>query len=435
MASATPRSFIARLTEPYVHGVSMKGLKAATAVLPFKWPKTFEGDSPSVEMCRYIVEKGWHQSVLFISSKTPVRTGLIQPMVDVLEAGGIKVTVYDNVQPDPTVEQIEATVDVLRANQCDGVIALGGGSVIDAAKAVAARGKNPKRSIMDMTGMFRVMRGMLPLYAVPTTAGTGSEVTIAAVVTDTKGQRKLPMLDPRLMPRLAALDGSLMLGVPQHVTAATGMDALTHAVEAFISGNAMDRTDVLALEAVKLIMANLETAFEDGSNLEARQAMARASHLAGKAFTQAGVGYVHAIAHNFGALYHVPHGRANAIVMPYVLDYSKSKCAKRLARLAREAGIGDEVMSADERASLFIARIREMNERFGIPDHVEALKEEDIPRIARAARAEARWTYAVPRYMRRHTAEWIVSKMLPNAPDRPQPDEPDVPGTEETTSN
>ena len=426
MSSATQKSFIARLTEPYVHGVSMKGLKAATAVLPFNWPKTFEGESPAVDMCQYIVDKGWHQSLLFISSKTPVRTGLIQPMVDVLEAGGIKVTVYDDVKPDPTVEQIEATVKVLFDNNCDGVIALGGGSVIDAAKAVAARGKNPKRSILDMTGMFRVMRGMLPLYAVPTTAGTGSEVTIAAVVTDTKGQRKLPMLDPRLMPRLAALDGGLMLGVPKHVTAATGMDALTHAVEAFISGNAMKRTDVLALEAVKLIMAHLETAVEDGQNLDARQAMARASHLAGKAFTQAGVGYVHAIAHNFGALYHVPHGRANAIVMPYVLDYSKPECAKRLARLAREAGIGDEVMSAETRADLFIQRIRDMNAKFGIPEKLEELKEEDIPRIAQAARAEARFTYAVPRYMRRHTCEWIVSKMLVDGPDRPQPDEPDT---------
>ncbi len=424
--SATENSFIARVIEPYVHGVSMKGLKVGTAMMPFKWPKTFEGESPSVEMCRYIVDKGWHKSLLFISSKTPVRTGLIQPMLDVLEAGGIQVTVYDDVKPDPTLEQIEATVTVLNANRCDGVIALGGGSVIDAAKAVAARGKNPKKTILDMTGMFRVTRGTLPLYAVPTTAGTGSEVTIAAVVTDTKAQRKLPMLDPRLMPRLAALDGGLMLGVPQHVTAATGMDALTHAVEAFISGNAMKRTDVLALEAVRLIMQHLETAVEDGQNLEARQAMARASYLAGKAFTQAGVGYVHAIAHNFGALYHVPHGRANAIVMPYVLDYSKPRCAKRLARLAREAGIGDEVMSADERADLFIQRIRAMNAKFGIPDTVAELRAEDIPRIAQAARAEARWTYAVPRYMRRHTCEWIVGKMLPGAPETPQPDEPDT---------
>ena len=404
------RSFLSRQLEPYVHGVSMKGLKAGAAVMPFRWPKTFEGEQPSIAMCRFVVEKG-HRSVLLVTSGTPARTGLIDPLVAELESGGVRVTVYSKIKPDPTVEAIEAAVEVLKANDCDGVVVLGGGSCIDAAKVIAARGRNDK-SILKMAGMFRVTRGMLPLYAVPTTAGTGSEVTVAAVVTDVEGQRKLPLMDPRLMPRAAALDGSLMLGVPPAVTAATGMDALTHAVEAFISKNAMKRTNVLALEATKLIMANIETAVADGSNLEARQAMARASHLAGKAFTQAGVGYVHAIAHNFGALYHVPHGRANAIVMPHVLEYSLPNCARRLARLAREAGIGDEVISAEQRAQLFIDRIRELNRKFDIPEKLDELKAEDIPRIASAARAEARFTYAVPRYMKRQTCERIVGQML-----------------------
>lgn len=405
---------MARKLEPYVHGVSMKGLKAGTAILPFRWPKTFElgleGDQPSLKLCDYIIKKG-HQSLLFVTSPTPVRTGLIQPLLDKLQGAGITVTVHDAIKPDPTIAQIEAAVEILKANNCDGVIALGGGSVIDAAKVIAARGKN-KKSIIKMTGMFRVSRGILPLYAVPTTAGTGSEVTIAAVVTDVEGQRKLPLMDPRLMPRAAALDGSLMLGVPKHVTAATGMDALTHAIEAYISGNAMKRTDVLALEAVKLIMGNLEIAVEDGQNLAARQAMARASNLAGQAFTQAGVGYVHAIAHNFGALYHIPHGRANAIVMPYVLEYSAPKCAKRLARIAREAGIGDEEISAEDRAALLIERIRELNRKFDIPEKLAELQAEDIPRIAKAARAEARFTYAVPRYMKRKACEALIAKML-----------------------
>ena len=404
------RSFFQNRVEPYIHGVSMKGLKAGTAVMPFRWPKTFEGEAPSVDMCRYLVSKR-HKSVLLVTSKTPVRTGLIDPLLAELGAGQVKVTVYSEIKPDPTVEDIETAVEVLHANRCDAVLTLGGGSCIDAAKVIAARGRNDK-SILKMAGMFRVTRGMLPLYAVPTTAGTGSEVTIAAVVTDTRAQRKLPIMDPRLMPRAAALDGSLMIGVPPDITAATGMDALTHAVEAFISLNAMKRTNILALEAVRLIMEHLETAVADGQNLAARQAMARASHLAGKAFTQAGVGYVHAIAHNFGALYHVPHGRANAIVMPYVLDHALPNSARRLARLAREAGIGDEIMSAEARAKLFIARIRQMNRTFGIPERLEALKKADIPRIATAARAEARFTYAVPRYMRQHTCERIVSQML-----------------------
>ena len=405
------RSFLQNRVEPYVHGVSMKGLKVGAAVMPFRWPRTFEGEAAAIELCRHLASRG-HRSVLLVTSGTPVRSGLVDPLLDELRQGGVRVTVYSRIKPDPTVEAIEEAVTVLKAEACDAVLSLGGGSCIDAAKLIAARGRNDK-PVVKMAGMFRVMRGMLPLYAVPTTAGTGSEVTIAAVVTDTRAQRKLPVMDPRLMPRAAAIDGALMLGVPPDITAATGMDALTHAVEAFISGNAMKRTNVLALEAVRLILSSLEKAVADGRDLEARQAMARAAHLAGKAFTQAGVGYVHAIAHNFGALYHVPHGRANAIVMPYVLEHALPNCARRLARLAREAGIGDEEMSAEHRAGLFIEHIRKLNRQFSIPEKLDVLRREDIPRIATAARAEARFTYAVPRYMRQHTCERIVSQMLP----------------------
>lgn len=399
--------------EAFTHGIAMRGLKLGTRLLPFRWPKVFEGEDPALQLCRYIIKQG-RKSVFFVSSKTPVRTGLIQPMVDLLEQAGVTVTVYDAIQPDPTVEQIEAAVSVLQQHRCDAVLALGGGSVIDAAKVIAARARCDK-PILKMTGMFRVSGGMLPLYVIPTTAGTGAEVTIVAVVTDVAGQRKLPLMDPRLMPRAAALDGALMRGVPPHITAFTGMDALTHAVEAYVSKNAMPHTDRLALEATQLIMANLETAVADGDNLAARQAMARASFLAGKAFTQAGVGYIHAIAHNFGALYHVPHGRANAIVMPHVLDYSLPRCAKRLAQLAAAADIGDDSQSATERARLFVQRIREMNASFGIPQHLDALKAEDIPRIAKAARQEARFTYAVPRYISRRRCEKLIAGMLAEA--------------------
>jgi alcohol dehydrogenase class IV len=401
---------VKELVERYIHGISMKGLKVGAAVMPFRWPKTFEGDEPALELCRYMLRKGARE-VLFVTSKTPVRTGLVKPLIDVLEKGGAHVTVFDGIQPDPTVEGIEAAVTVLKAHKCDAVLALGGGSCLDAAKVIAARGRNDK-PILEMAGMLKITRGMLPLYVVPTTAGTGSEVTIAAVVTDAAGQRKLPLMDPRLMPRAAALDGSLMRGVPPDITAATGMDALTHAVEAYVSKNALPRTDKLAREATQLIMANLEAAVADGQNLAARQAMARASHLAGKAFTQAGVGYVHAIAHNFGALYHVPHGRANAIVMPYVLDYSLSACAKRLAELATACGIGNDGMTTTARAEAFNARIRAMNRQFRMPEKLAALKTEDVPRIAQAACREARYTYAVPRYMQRKTCEQVVRKML-----------------------
>ncbi len=397
--------------ESYLHGVSMRGLKVGAKVMPLRWPKVFEGEEPALEMCRYIIRKG-RKRILFVTSKTPVRTGLVQPLIDELEKGGAKVFVHDKIKPDPTIAQIEEAVDILFDKKCDSIIVLGGGSCIDAAKVIAARGRNPKKSIAKMTGLFRVTRGMLPLYAVPTTAGTGSEVSVGAVVTDPDRQRKLPIMDPRLMPHGAALDGSLMLGVPVDTTAATGMDALTHAVEAFVSKNALKRTDRFAIEATQLILANLEDVVADGQNLKARQNMARASYLAGKAFTQVGVGYVHAIAHNFGALYHVPHGRANAIVMPYVLEYSLPKCAGRLAKLARACGIGDPGAGKEELARAFIARIRELNAKFNIPEKLDDLKSRDIPRIATAAREEARFTYAVPRYMDQAACEKVVSKML-----------------------
>ena len=384
--------------------------KLVTMILPFKWPTSFDGAGSALEMCKYIGKQG-HKSILIVTDPMLVQLGLVAPIQQALESSGISVNVYDGVRPDPTVEQIEAGYDMCKANACDGIVAVGGGSSIDAAKVIGARAKNNK-PIRKMTGLFRVFFGMLPLYAVPTTAGTGSEVTIAAVVSDPEAQRKLPIMDLKIMPTACALDSELMTGLPPHITSATGMDALTHAVEAYVSNNSFKATDKLAIEATQLVMKHLPTAVAEGSNLEARQGMARASNLAGKAFTQAGVGYVHAIAHNFGALYHVPHGLANAIVMPYVLDFSKPKCAARLAELARACNIGSANGSNEELADAFIARIREMNDSFGIPRKLDKLNKNDIPKIAKAALQEARFTYAVPKYLDQKGCEALVSQML-----------------------
>lgn len=383
--------------------------KYVVMVLPFKWPTSFEGAGSSLALCKHIAAEG-HKKVLIVTDAMLVQLGLVNPIKAELEAQGVEVTIYDGVKPDPTVEQIETGFDMYKANGCDGLLAIGGGSSIDAAKVIGARAKNNK-PIRKMTGLFRVYRGMAPLYAVPTTAGTGSEVTIAAVVSDPEAQRKLPIMDLKLMPTACALDGSLMTGLPAPITSATGMDALTHAVEAYISKAANKSTDALAIEATQLVMANLNTAVFEGTNVEGRQAMTRASNLAGKAFTQAGVGYVHAIAHNFGALYHTPHGLANAIVMPHVLDFSMPNCAGRLADLARACDIGSG--SDEERAKAFIARIREMNEAFGIPTRLDALQAKDIPQIATAALQEARFTYAVPRYLDKKGCEALIAQILP----------------------
>lgn len=397
--------------EVFALRIYMAIFKVVTALMPFKWPRMFEGTGSSLDLIRHMADEG-HRNVLLVTDAVLVKLGVLEKMKAELETQGVKYVIFDGVEPNPTVEQIEAGYRMLKENGCQAILAVGGGSPIDAAKMIGARAKNNK-PVVKLTGLLRVHKGMLPLYAVPTTAGTGSEVTIAAVVSDTANKRKVAAMDLRLLPKAAALDGALMTGLPAHITAATGMDALTHAVESFVSRNAMKKTDEKALEATQLVMKYLETAVTDGGNLEARQKMARASHLAGISFTQAGVGYVHGIAHKFGALYHTPHGLANAIVMPHVLDFSLPNCADRLAILARACGIGEKGADDVHLARAFIARIREMNAKFGIPTQLAALKAADIPEVAKSAIAEARFTYAVPRYMSQPVAEAVIKNLLP----------------------
>ena len=253
----------------------------------------------------------------------------------------------------------------------------------------------------------------MPFFAIPTTAGTGSEVTIAAVVSDKQAKIKHSIIDPKVVPSMVALDPKLMAGLPSFITAPTGMDALTHAVEAYVSTAATTETDEFARMAAGGVMRNLLTAYTDGNDLEARERMAVASSMAGLAFTRAGVGYVHAIAHQLGGLYHVPHGLANAIVMPHVLDFSKPKCAHRLADLARVSGIGASSATDAELADAFIAQIRQMNAAMQIPTVVKELRREDFDKIIDRAFAEAHGTYGVPRYMSRGEAGELLGKLLP----------------------
>jgi alcohol dehydrogenase len=394
-------------------------LKISTPLLFFRTPRVFSGPGSSLQLCEHIAAQGV-KSLLIVTDAMLVKIGLLQPMQDKLRALGVSCVVYDGVMPNPTIEQIENGLAILEQHQCTSILAIGGGSSIDAAKVIAARATNPYR-IVHMSGLLRVAFRLLPLYAVPTTAGTGSEVTIAAVVSDPATTRKFAIMSPRLVPLAAALDGALMTGLPAPITAATGMDALTHAVEAYISRNRTRKTDAEALEATRLIMQNLPTAVRDGKNLEARQNMALASFKAGVAFTTAGVGYVHAIAHNFGAYYHVPHGLANAIILPRVLEFSKPDCTARLARLAEVSGLRKGGESDAQLADAFIQRIRDMNREFGIPAQVDKLRAEDIPAITDKALFEAHLYYAVPRYMDVAECRAFIAQMLPKAAPAAEP--------------
>ncbi len=388
-------------------------LKISTPLLRFRTPELFTGPGSSLVLCEHIAKAGV-KNLLIVTDAMLVKLGLLNPMLEKLKALGVNITVYDGVLPNPTIEQIETGLTMLKSKGCTAILAIGGGSSIDAAKVIAARATNPHK-IVHMAGLLRVLFKPLPLYAVPTTAGTGSEVTIAAVVSDPSTTRKFAIMAPCLVPLAAALDGALMTGLPAPITAATGMDALTHAVEAYISRNRTDMTDREALDATKLIMQNLAEAVRNGSNVEARQNMALASFKAGVAFTTAGVGYVHAIAHNLGAYYHVPHGLANAIVMPYVLDFSKPNCTDRLAQLAEVSGLNTGNESKAQLADAFIAKVRAMNAEFGIPTQVAKLKESDITAITDKALSEAHMFYAVPRYMDVPECQAFVRQMLPLA--------------------
>lgn len=393
-------------TKKALYRAQTKALNITARILPFPRPTLFSGPGSSLELCETIALMGI-RNVLIVTDAMLIEIGLTDPIQNKLSELGVDFVIYDGVKPDPTIDQIEEGLAMLRQHGCEAVFGIGGGSSLDAAKVIAARATNDK-PIRKMEGFFRLFRTPLPLYTVPTTAGTGSEVTVAAIVSDPMRKSKAAIVDPKLVPDLAALDANLMTGLPPHITAATSMDALTHAVEAYLSLNALPGTDHYALAATRLIMKNLPIVMQDGQNVEARQRMALASFYAALAFTRSGVGYVHAIAHALGARYHTPHGLANAIVMPYVLEYSRPACSARMAALGEASGLRAAGDSDATVARKFIDHVRGLNAALDIPDKLDTLEIADIPDIARAALKEAHGTYAVPRFMDAPTCEAVI---------------------------
>ena len=392
--------------------VTMLGM--LVRVLSFPKPFSFVGPDASLSMVREIIGLGVKRVMVIIDGPL-LQLGLVDPLIELMKDSKVKVEVFDEIEPDPDYALVLKGVERLKDFNPDAVIAVGGGSSIDGAKAILLSHANDCHP-SKLTGIWLYSlprKRCLPFYAIPTTAGTGAEVTIAAVVSDKATQIKHAIIDPKTVPAMIALDPKLMVGLPPFITAPTGMDALTHAVEAYVSTIAMTETDELARMATASIMRNLLIAYTHGQNLEARERMAVAASMAGLAFTRAGVGYIHAIAHQLGGLYHVPHGLANAIVMPYVLDFSKPNCARRLAELARVSNIGEKGGLDAELADAFIARIRELNTEMQIPDCIKELKREDFDRIIDRAFAEAHGTYGVPRYMTRDDATALLEKLLP----------------------
>lgn len=387
-------------------------MKTASKVIPIPVPVLLTGPGSVKKLAENIAVRGV-KKVLVVTDKILMDLKLADGLLDSLTENDIKYTVYDEVQPNPTIENVEDGRRVYKDSKCDGIIGFGGGSSIDCAKIIGARVANPYMSVRRMKGLFRVFLPIPPFFCVPTTAGTGSETTVAAVITDAETHEKFAINDLKLIPKIAVLDPELMVGLPPHITAATGMDALTHAVEAYIGLNGSPYTDENAENATRLIFDNLEAVYKDGSNLEARYNMALASFYGGVAFTRAYVGYVHAIAHNMGGLYGVPHGLANAIILPHVLDFCRKEAEKKLAGLALAGGLGKSGESDAALADKFINKIKTMNKNMKIPTTIKELQEDDISLIAKRALDEAHPDYPVPRIMTLEECEELVRELLP----------------------
>lgn len=375
--------------------------RMALPVLPYREPKIVGACSKLDK----VFKKENITSVLIVTDKGIADNDLVLPLEAVLKDNHINYAVYDKTQPNPTVNNVEEALQVYRNNNCDALIAIGGGSSMDCAKALGARVAYPKKSVGQMKGILRVLRKLPTLIAIPTTAGTGSEVTLAAIITDSEKQHKYALMSFPLIPHYAVLDASLTYSLPPHLTATTGMDALTHAVEAYIGRSTSKETRRLAKEAVRLIFENVETTYNDGSNHKARENMLHAAYKAGVAFSKSYVGYIHAVAHSLGGKYGTPHGLANAVIMPYVLE-SYGECVyKKLHQLAIVAGISSENDTHKAGAEKFIEAIKELNAKMGIPTKISGIKKEDIPVMAKHAAKEANPLYPVPKLMTKSELE------------------------------
>ncbi|MBV1878284.1 MAG: iron-containing alcohol dehydrogenase [Pseudomonadales bacterium] len=387
--------------------------------IPQHKPVLFTGKDASIQLCENMAYFG-HKKVLIVTDTILLELGLLTNITRSLQSSGIEVSIYADVLPNPTYAMVEAGVAIFIQNDCDTILAIGGGSPIDTAKAIILAACNPDKKPIQLAGAYKSRGKPKPIYTIPTTAGTGSEVTLAAVISHPDSHKKMPIADHRTLPVAAAIDPQLMAGMPPHVTAATGLDALTHAIESFISTAATPATNHYSRAAIKMIFQYLPLAYADGNHLKAREAMGLASFYAGYAFTQTLLGYVHGIAHQFGGLYNTPHGLANALVLPHILDYSKDQTIPQLAELARCCEMGDSDSSELILAQRFIDQVYKLRKTVGIPETLDQLKEEDIEEIAKAALKEAHSAYFVPRFMDLPSCISIIRKLLPRT-QGPQP--------------
>lgn len=385
------------------------GFSAFMSMVPYRRAKVISGNG-SVYKIPEMLKRAGHKKIMVMTTAGFIRRGSLETLFKLFKSEGIKVTVFSHVTPDPTSDCVEAAETAYIQTGCEAIVAIGGGSVIDCAKALGARVVHPEKNLSQLSGLLKVRKRLPDLYAVPTTAGTGSEATAAAVITDARNHYKYTMLDWSLIPRYAVLDPELSLDMPVQITAYTGMDALTHAIEAYTNRFCAPKVKKTALFAVKQINQSLISAYENGEDIEQRKTMLMAAYNAGLAINGNLVGYIHALAHAIGGLYGIPHGKAAAVILPHVLE-NYGKCVeKKLAKLADAIGLEGE--SRSEKAKALIVYIRKLNEQLQIPEKFEELDEKDFSEIIKRVLHEANPNYPVPVIWKKKELRKILSVLI-----------------------
>ncbi|MEM6446621.1 MAG: iron-containing alcohol dehydrogenase [Cyanobacteria bacterium P01_D01_bin.123] len=387
-------------------------LKMLTVLFPSEKPLLFTGVNSTIQLASLAKASGSKRPLL-VTEKFLLKLGLLDAVLEYFRNEGCEVTIFDGVIPNPTYEVIEDGIQACKEHGCDSVFAIGGGSTIDAAKAIAACYSN-EVGVDRVVGLLKVKQPTLPFYTVPTTSGTGSEVTNSAVISETPTHQKKFVVDPKLIPSAAALDANMLKSLPPHITAATGTDALTHAIESYTFVNRFSDAERDAKLAIELLLKNLPIVHEDGNNLEARQWVALASFLAAYSFNKSGLGYVHAISHQLSAHYNTPHGLTNAVILPRILRFNKPVCANRFANLERMLS-GTNVGSDAQLADKFIDRVDALLERLNIPAGFKELEPEHYDVITSKALQEAKSFYTVPRLMNRAQCKAILASISEGA--------------------
>lgn len=388
-----------------------KILACASYLIPFPEPTLVEGEGAIYQVVPLLKKKEKYHP-LIVTGPTISSLGMQKPLIESLNDEGLSFSFFDRVLPNPTFAMVEEAYKIYKDEGCDSIIALGGGSSMDAAKAIGVKVVHPNKSLSSFKRVLSVGKKIPFFVAIPTTAGTGSEATACAVVVNEKTHDKFSITDTHLIPDVAVLDSSLLIGLPKKTIAATGMDTLTHAIEAYIGHSSTRKTNEYALTAIKLVKDNLVDFYEDSNNDKARRNMQKAAYLAGVSFTRAYVGYVHALAHALGGLYNVSHGFANAVLLPYVLEAYGKSAYDRLAEICDDLSLIDPLSEKEDKAKAVIAWIKEMNKTMGIPSRFENLikNEADLEALSRHADKEGNPFYPVPKELNKEELKAIYLK-------------------------